>query len=248
MTRVNVISPGETRLHLSEALLMYRSGSGNVYATVHPVHLDPENPQRKMIGAGAPLSKANLATFASAVSATTAFGGFVPENLLYTSANMLAWWVPASVRRSWFKANARAAEMGDRSGDVAHPALVFVVVPGDWYVFALRTSDRPSPSTQLLHAPHFNVWDGGRICTGSVTLPPAIEADAIKSYEDAFFRSRFTHPNRTDAVKYRGGATALWIDQLNNPDMERMVRALRPAKETLRQAIERIAARHIKSQ
>eukprot|EP01034_Spumella_vulgaris_P026188 gene26188-32724_t len=227
---------------------MYRTGTGQVYATAHPVHLDPENPQRKMIGAGAPLSKANLATFARAVDAATAFDGFVPENLLYTSANMIAWWVPASIRRSWFKANARAAEMGERSGDVAHPALVFVVVPGDWYVFALRDSARPGPGTHLQHAPHFNVWDGGRICTGSVTLPPAIEADAIRDYETAFFRSRFTHPNRADAVKYRGGATALWIDQLNKPDMPAMVRALRPAKETLRQAIERITARHNKSQ
>lgn len=241
MNRVNVISPGETRLQLTDALLMYRSRSGDVYATAHPIHPDPTNPQRKMIGAGAALSKSNLATFAKAVGAATAFGGFVPDNLLYTSPNMIAWWVPASVRRSWFKGNGKAAEIGERSGDVAHPALVFVVIPGDWFVFAVRESSRPGPNTPLLHAPHFNVWAGGRICTGSVTLPPAIEAEAIKGFEDAFFRSRFTHPNRSDAVKYRGGATALWRDQLDQPDMEAMVRALRPAKETLRQAIERIA-------
>lgn len=89
-------------------------------------------------------------------------------------------------------------------------------------------------------SPHFNVWDGGKICTGSVALPNALSADALTEYEAAFFRSHFTHPNRTAAVKYAGGMKALWRDQLAGASPEAMTKALKPAKETLEAAIQRI--------
>lgn len=240
MSRVSVISAGETELTLTEALLMYRSGRGEVYATVHPVHADGTVPGRQIIGAGAPLTKSSLSSFARAVGQATSFGGFVPENLLYTSPNMIAWWTPESIRRCWFKSQNKY--IGEKAADVAHPALVFVVVPGDWYVFALRESVRPTPSTKLCHSPHFNVWDGGRICTGNVKLPPAIEASAIAGYEDAFFRTRFTHPNREGATVHKGGMTMLWRAQIRCANQEQMRRALRGTHETLERAIARIAA------
>lgn len=239
MSQVRVITESDTTLKLVSALLMYQSGSGDVYATTHPVESDPTNLQRKVISPGTALSKTDLAQFARAVDVATAYAGFVPENLLYTSPNMIAWWTPAAVRHCWFKCQDQA--IGAAHGPVCHPALVFVAVPGNWYVFALRDSARPERNTKLCHAPHFNVWEGGRICTGNVELPPALSADAIAVYEDAFFRSHFTHPNRQRAVKYKGGATALWRDQLLNPDADALRRALLPAKETLQGAIERIA-------
>jgi PRTRC genetic system protein B len=239
MSRVRVLADDEKQLVLSEALLMYRSGRGEVYATTHPIHADPLDPRRSMIGPGSPLTKAALAGFAKAVGAATTFGGFVPEQLLYTSPNLIAWWAPESIRRCWFKSP--EAGIGERAADVAHPALVFVVTSGAWFVFALRDSARPTPDTKLFESPHFNVWAGGRICTGNVDLPPAITAGAIPAYEDAFHRSHFTHPNRADAVNYPGGMTALWRDQLALPDMVAMRGALKKSKETLRQAINRIA-------
>ena len=72
-------------------------------------------------------------------------------------------------------------------------------------------------------------------------LPPALGAEVIDRYEAAFFRSHFTHPNRSDAVKYKGGMQQLWQDQLASPDPESMRRALVDSKETLQAAIERIA-------
>ncbi len=240
MTRVHVIGQGDISLQLESALLLYRSNRGDVYATAHKVEFDPNAPERRVIGAGVAATKETLASFAQVVSVATAYSGFVPENLLYTSANLLAWWTPAAIRRSWFKTAQEG--IGEHAGDVAHPALVFVVVPGNWYVFALRKSARPSPQAPLYHAPHFNVWDGGRICTGNVSLPPAIGAESIAAYEEAFFRSRFTHPNRAKAVKYKGGMKALWRDQLAKPDMQAMTAALLRSKETLQSAIQRIAA------
>jgi PRTRC genetic system protein B len=238
---VNIAAAGETVLNLVSAVLMYKSDRGEVYATTHPVVPDAQHPGRKVIGAGVPLSKGALAKFADAVAAATALSGFLPENLLFSSPNLIAWWVPAQVRVTWFK----AAGTGkiDGSGQAAHPALVFVATPNDWYVFALADNARPAPSTSLRHSPHFNVWDGGRICTGNVQLPATFGAEVIHSYEDAFFRSHFTHPNRDKAVKYKGGIQQLWRDQLAKPDPEAMRGALVDSKETLQQAIARIGAR-----
>jgi len=238
---VKIIAAGESVLNLVGAVLMYQSDRGDVYATSHPVVPDAQHPQRKVIGAGVPLSKGSLVKFADAVGAATAFSGFLPENLLFSSPNLIAWWTPAKVRATWFKAAGTGKLEG--AGSAAHPALVFVATPGDWFVFALAEDTRPTPATRLRHSPHFNVWDGGRICTGNVKLPPTFGAEVIHSYEDAFFRSHFTHPNRTGAVKHKGGMEQLWRKQLASPDPEAMRRALVDAKETLQEAIARIAGR-----
>ncbi|HEY1042382.1 MAG TPA: PRTRC system protein B [Telluria sp.] len=239
---VVVLSPDDTQLELSSAMLMYRSRANQVYATVHPIEVDAERPFARSLGAGVPLTKEALAEFARAIDVATAYAGFVPDNLLYTSPNTIAWWTPAAIRPTWFKTgnNAAAEHIGNRQGPAAHPALVFVVTSGGWYVFALKHSERPVAETALYHSPHMNVWKGGGICTGNVDLPPAVSASAIGEYEAAFFRSHFTHPNRERAVKYRGGMVALWRDQLANPDPDSMNRALIPAKETLTAAIRRI--------
>lgn len=239
--QVQIIGAGETVLNLVGAVLMYQSDRGDVYATSHPVVPDSQHPNRKVIGAGGPLSKGSLVKFADAVGAATAFSGFLPESLLFSSPNLIAWWTPAQVRTTWFKAAGSGKLEGQ--GLAAHPALVFVATPGDWYVFALAENARPAPATRLRHSPHFNVWDGGRICTGNVELPPTFGAEVIHSYERAFFRSHFTHPNRNKAVKYKGGMQQLWRDQLAAPDPEAMRRALVDSKETLQEAIARIAAR-----
>jgi PRTRC genetic system protein B len=239
MNEVQIVMQSDKRLVLRHALLMYQSHDGNqVYATTHAIEPDANNPERRIIGAGAPMTKRALAEFARAVNTATAYAGFVQRNLVYTSANLLAWWVPAAVRSTWFKSDDKA--INDRHGAVAHPALVFIATPVHWYVFALQNSERPDSDTPLYHAPHFNVWDGGRICTGNVALPPALSADALDAYEEAFFRSHFTHPNRKGAVKYKGGMPALWRDQLDKPDADTMRSALVPAKETLKAAIKRI--------
>jgi PRTRC genetic system protein B len=238
---VEILGAGETVLNLVGAVLMYQSDRGDVYATSHPVVTDAQHQGRKVIGAGVPLSKGALAKFADAIGAATAFSGFLPANLLFSSPNLIAWWTPAQVRMTWFKAAGTGKV--DGHGQAAHPALVFIATPNDWFVFALAESLRPDLSTRLRHSPHFNVWDGGRICTGNVELPPTFGAEVIHSYENAFFRSHFTHPNRDKAVKYKGGIQQLWRDQLAEPDPGAMQRALVDSKETLQEAITRIAAR-----
>lgn len=239
---VVVLSPDDTTLRLTRALLMYEAPTGHVYATVHPIEAAAGGHGAPTIGAGQALTKQALAGFARAVNVATAYAGFVPDNLLYTSPNTIAWWTPAAVRTTWFKTDNNELKdmIGTRHGPAAHPALVFVATAGDWYVFALKDSARPDAATALYESPHFNVWDGGRICTGNVKMPAAVSADAIQAYEYAFFRSNFTHPNLRRAVKYKGGMGALWRDQLANPDPAAMNAALVPAKESLGAAIKRI--------
>lgn len=241
-TRVRILAEGDDTLHLKQAILLYQSDNGcRVYATTHCVDGDASQPHRKVIGAGAPLSKEGLALFARAADAATAYAGFVPDNLLYTAPNMLAWWTPSQVRTTWFKC--QGEEIGEQAGLAAHPALVFVVFPHGWHVYALRESKRPGLATVLYHAPHFNVSDSGSICAGNVKLPNAINASTIPLYEDAFFRSHFTHPNNQAGVKYKGGMGALWRDQLRNPDPAAMQRALKSTKKSLQTTIAAIAAK-----
>lgn len=237
---VKVISEGDRTLRLVGAMLVYDSGQGDVYATTHTVDIGATGTERSVIGPGVALTKDALAKFASAVNVATAYAGFVPSNMLYTSPNLLAWWVPAAVRNTWFKCR-EVTVIGEESGPAAHPAMVFVATSTDWYVFALATSERPAPDAEIYHSPHMNVWEGGRICTGNVELPEHLSAETLAAYEQAFFRSRFTHPNHMNAVNGAGGMYGLWRAQLDKPDADAMTQALRPANETLQQAIERIS-------
>lgn len=245
MSNVDIHTGLDTRLQLTDALLMYRSSDGAVYATAHPVQTATQDPRKKIIGAGAPLTKEALAEFAQAVATATTFDGFVPANLLYTGPNILAWWVPESIRKCWFMSENRF--IGTRVAEVAHPALVFIARPDDWFVFALKESARPGPNTKLQHAPHFNIWEGGRICAGNVDVPTTVDSNAIKDFEHAFFNSNFTHPNRQGATKHKGGITSLWRAQIKQANPEQMRDALRSAGATLQQAISRISQRPKKS-
>lgn len=215
---VKLLEPGNTMLELSAALLLYKSNLGQVYATSHDIVDHPHINGARQIGPGMPATREALSEFAAAVLASSAYRGMVPANLLYTAPDVMAWWTPAARRRVWFKSLDPA--IGTASADVAHPPLVFVASAAKWYVFALRDDARPGPGTRLFKAPYFNVYDNGAICTGNVDLPQARGPDAIAAYETAFFRSRFTHPNDSYLVKFAGGASALWAQQLAAPETE----------------------------
>lgn len=236
MSSVHIGTTGDTELALRNAVLLYRSrDSGAVYATLHDV--DCEGRSAPQILAGRPMTLPELATFASAAAGRTAYHGFISERVLYVGPNTVAWWVPASRRRVWFRSD---APLGTASGDTDHPGLVFVAHADHWYVFAVRGTDRPTATTPLYRAPYFNVWATGGICTGNVDLPGQPGPAAIAAYESAFFRSHFTHSNYhgTPAVKRRGGITQLWRDLLDGVDFP--PNCLIARKETLAAAITRI--------
>lgn len=235
--KVKVIDPNDTNLNLYAALLLYRSGQNQVFATSHDLIENANG--RPVLGPGKPLRKEALAQFAESVADATAYRGMVPASLLYTAPDIIAWWTPAAKRRIWFKTTEK--KIGTKSAEVMHLPLVFIATSSNWYVFVAGTNARPDANTNLYKAPYFNVYADGGICTGNVDLPGQIGPQSISAYEEAFFGSRFTHTNDDKLTNYKGGAYAMWAAQLKQPS-KKIVNAsvLIDRKETLEQAIKRI--------
>ncbi|WP_454731870.1 MULTISPECIES: PRTRC system protein B [Cupriavidus] len=233
MSSVHIATSGDMAALLKQAILLYCSENQEaVYATIHNVNIDGKTP---VLLAGRAMTLPDLATFAAAAARRTAYHGFIDERLIYAGPNTIAWWTPPQRRHVWFGAG---SDLGEVSGPANHPGLVFVATGERWYVFALRDMFRPTPESRVYVAPYFNVWDSGQICTGNVDLPDRPGPASIVAYENAFFRSNFTHPNQPRVVKRRGGAKQLWRDLLAGAEFP--IRCLIPRNETLADAIARV--------
>ncbi len=108
------------------------------------------------------------------------------------------------------------------------PGLVFVCIPARQapYVFAAMSRPR-SEDDQLYHCPAYNVFDSGRVCTGSHLFP----TDPSKVPE-AFFESHFSVTGDTARGKsQRHGEDIglLWAELDGQPDypLEDLVPQLR---------------------
>ena len=233
MTSAHLHAPGESRLTLDSALLIYTGDSADVYVTHHRADTSKKRP---ILLPGTPATKDQLAAIADLAAKQTSFRGFIPENVLYLAPNLFAWWTPATRRRVWFQSS---GPIGDASEVTDHPPLLFIATADDWYVFALRENARPTPSTPLSQAPYFNVYDDGAICTGNVDLPSAPSADSLWRYEEAFFRSRFTHSNADRLIVRDGGSTQLWLDLLSGCDFP--IHCLLDVEMTLEQLIAKLS-------
>lgn len=230
MNNVAIVQESDIELELDAGFLFYKSKtSHHIYATRHPARVINGKPT---LLAGAPVTLAQLSDIAEIADRRTSYRGFLHERVVYLAPNRLAWWLPAGQRCVWFKTQ---DAIGERAGVTNHPPLVFIVDRKEWAVFALRENVRPSASTPLFNAPYYNVWKDGFICTGNVPLPDRIDMASVESFEDAFFRSRFTHPNNDRLIHRRGGAVRLWLDLLNgaNFPLDRLI----DAKKTLADAI-----------
>jgi PRTRC genetic system protein B len=230
MKDVEINCSGDNELALETALLFYSSPNiADLYITQHDVRFVDGRP---VLLPGVPLALENLATFADIAAQRTSYRGFIHERLLYLAPNTLAWWLPACRRRVWFDTD---GVIGERAGECSHPPLLFVVNKRQWSVFALRTNARPRADTPLCVAPYFNVWDDGQICIGNADVPEGASADNIGAFENAFFRSRFTHTNHDELIHRDGGAVRLWLDLLDGAEFP--LDCLIDAKRTLAQAI-----------
>jgi PRTRC genetic system protein B len=213
---------GETPIVLSQAILLHTReqegrkavGEDVVYATVHPIqNFGTEARPNFQIAAGTPLTREGImAMFAKLAKQLTLNVDYLPEGVLSISADHMIWWVPACERNVFFN----NVELGKRAAKVPHPPLLFVVVKGQWYVFALDKNERPKPDTTLFHAPYFNVYDDGGICIGSAAVPKGIAANAIPQWEAAFFDSEFTHTNGgMKKSSHPRGEYAMWKELLD---------------------------------
>lgn len=110
------------------------------------------------------------------------------------------------------------------------PGLVFVCLPARQapYVFAAQARPK-TPDDQLYHAPAYNVFSSGRVCTGSHAFP----SDPARVPEE-FFRSYFSATGDTARGKSRrhpDDVGALWaeLDGQRTFPLEDLVPALRVA-------------------
>ncbi|MCD9026824.1 PRTRC system protein B [Luteimonas sp. BDR2-5] len=232
--RFSIRTPSDSTLSLSQAVLIYKGRSGDVLATLHPVEDADGEP---VIGAGKAVTPRAAREMASALGRQIGHSGFMPDTVLYVDGDLLLWWVPPARRHVMFRVDRTHADAlggAERGETVPHPGLVFAASSKVWRVWAVKGSARPTPATLLYQAPYFNVSDNGAICQGSVQVPKGTTAEKIDAWNDAFFRSYFSHPNvHRMLVKYRGGAYRLWRDLLDGRHMRFPERALVTTGTTL---------------
>lgn len=224
-------------VHLESAILVYAGDGRQAFATVHQVAIDDAG--QATILAGKAMTAIAVARLARRLTKRQE-GGFVPPNLLYRDGQVLAWWVPPSRRQIWFRGDAEKLGGAERSEVVPHPGLVFAVTAERvWKVWAVKGIERPTPETLLFRAPYMNVWDSHAVCAGNVATPAGSDAERIDAWNEAWFRSYFTHPNGTQKiVEYRGGAYAFWRHMLDGRHPEFPERVLVGTGKTVRESIE----------
>ena len=228
----------QSAVSLQSAILLYGSGgySGSIqYATVHPVDAG-QSKNAPVIRAGRPLDKDSLKRVVDGLmDAARVRSGILSDNILSIGAEFVVWWQRPGVRNYFFECRRGPvdkddASVGKRAGKAFAPALVFVASKQQMMVFAVKGDARPTADTLLCHAPLMNVWDDGRVCTGSMPLPDNTMAASVAKWEESFWSSIFTHPNHPNPVNYKGGIHAYCNDLLDGKFKKFPERVLRPIK------------------
>ena len=228
-------------MRLNAAILLYARGDfgGDAayrkinYATVHPVD-NQEGQATPVIRAGRPVDVLDLKAICTSLLASTRFrSGVLPDNILNVGLEHVVWWQRPGRRTYFFNCSAAPSErisIGQRAGSALTPGIVFAVRDKTLWAYALKGDERPDAQTPLYHLPVMNVWKDGRVCCGSTPLPDSTVAESVKAWEDAFWRSAFTHPNHDKPVNYQGGIHQFSIDLLDGKFRKFPQRVLRPIK------------------
>ncbi len=231
------VSSAQKVYGMSHAILLYSERGGQtVFASVHDIQTSKEGVAT--IAAGTPVSKTALVKMMQTlVPEDYVSAELLGNHILAKGSDYLVWYCKPQQRQMWFKCKEFGGEVSAKAN---HPGLVFIIGNGSWYVFAVKGNKRPTSSTPLYVAPYLNVWKGGRICTGNIETPKGELKFSTEAWEEAFFRSYFTHPNQHEKgalTSYRGGIFSLWRALMKGRAIptDSLVRA----GETLKQAFER---------
>lgn len=242
--RITTMDQGDATV-LSKAILVYQSkpryasaGSGDpisAYATIHPITANKSGPP--IIGPGTLLKHEALeaAMIDLAAGAGAKRYRFIDVAVLASGPGMTAWFTPARTRHMIFDGAGI-----DLAGAAAQPAMMWVATTADLFVFALGADTRPTQGSAVFHAPHLNVWKGGRLCQGSAQRPTNLDP---ASWEQMFYESAFTHPNdgANWQTRHRGGPCALWRKLLKEKGKNAFpAAALAPTGATVEQTIDAI--------
>lgn len=206
--------PDKGTFVLAKAILIYRgSGPQDIFASIHDIQMD--GPKASIL-AGCPATRHAVRKLSRELSGADSQPQFIPEEALYQDEETLIWWTRPCTRHVMFDTG--EARIGSRGEAVPHPGLVFKVAGGSWHVWAVADTCRPTLTTPLFQAPYFNIATDGAICAGNVDLPRQVSYSTIGAWEDAFFRSTFTHTNNRTGerlVNFPDGAYAFWRAMLD---------------------------------
>lgn len=205
MRTPQVLAPDTGTYKLQRALLIYHSPRGGHYVSAHQI-----DTSGKLL-AGHAAKRNDLRELANSIVTNTAIEGWIAPSMLYLGADLIVWHRPAGIDSLFFKTEGKSGPLAKLGSIRApQPALVFAASRRGWYVWALSGAARPGPDSPLMHAPYFNVWKSGAICTGNVELPKRLAPETTAKFEAAFFGSNFTHPNHNAITKT--DTAALWAD------------------------------------
>lgn len=212
-------------LMLTNAILLYRSSgpgaqsrhsaalAAAAFASIHAVERDDQD--RPTIAAGTPLSHAHLRRWAQALGRTVR-PEILPDNVLVSHPEMLAWWTAEQMRTGYFALSDPPANLkalaGRTSVPVPYPAHLFIATRSGLGVYALRENRRPTADTPVLHSPILNIFIDGKLCWGNIAKPKLLTVASIADYERAVFDSWSTHPNPGQELTLtgKGGLVRLW--------------------------------------
>lgn len=213
---------------LTEAILLYRfegdrgqvshgvgRAMGSAFASIHAIERDDED--RPTLAAGKPLSRAHLRQWTQALG-RSARPEILPDNILVSHPDMLAWWTAAQVRPAYFALSSPPQglkALASRTiAPVPYPAHLFIATRSGLGVYALSQNRRPVAETPVLHSPILNIFFDGKLCWGNIAKPKSLTVASIADYERAVFDSWSTHPNpgQEGSVTSKGGLVRLWDD------------------------------------
>lgn len=225
-------------LVLTNAILLYETrgvrlrarAGGDTFASLHSVE---RRDGQATIGVGEPLSRSHLRKWTEALG-KNAPPEILPESVLVSHPDMLAWWVPEQVRPAYFALSnppANLKALAERTVvSVPYPAHLFVATRSRLGVYALPSSQRPTADTVVLHSPVLNVFFHGGLCWGDVPRPKTLSIASMAAFEAAVFDSWSTHPNpgQESTVTGKGGLVRLWDDLAARKATRFPVRRLKP--------------------
>lgn len=120
--------------------------------------------------------------------------GLLPQHILHTHTGQngfALWYTPPMRRQMLF-----ISSLGLNEGSYALPGLIWKADRNHISIFAIKQTSRPTLSSQLYHAPFFNVYESGNVCMGTVNIDidqySCLET-FISQWETYFFRSKFSH-------------------------------------------------------
>jgi len=217
------VPASDDRLVLRAALLVYGKppnywGDDSAIATVHAVEMHNERPT---------ITEGRLATVADLQNLVTVLGRsrqnanaeWLESRVLARGSDALIWWSAPCKRPLFFEPSSYNSKTFQGQGVCPIPGLVWMVIRGDLYVYAVQGDARPTRDTQLYQAPFFNVWGRGQVCMGNASLPGDERRGDIEAWEQVLFGSRFSHPNFTEADRLVLGVEpcAFWKAMVEEP-------------------------------